>query len=80
VVTSAANLFINREQETQQRALTIRRISLCLFVCEKNHYLIQLPNIQARLVDLSRNFASNPVVLSEVSMVPAGLPPLRAGS
>jgi hypothetical protein len=67
VVTSAANLFINREQETQQRAATIRRISLCLFVCEKNHYVIQLPSIQARLVDLSRGFASNPVVMSEVS-------------
>jgi hypothetical protein len=68
-VTSAANLFINRDQETQQRAATIRRISLSLFVCEKNHYLIQLPTIQARLVDLVRNFSSNPVILSEVSLL-----------
>lgn len=47
------------------RSLSLRRLSYAIFSSEKNHFLIQLPTIQERLVDVFRNVPS-PVVQSEV--------------
>ena len=62
---SSANIFTSRDYENQMRAMNIRRLSYILFSAEKNHYLIQLPGIQEKLVDL---FKGNmpPNVESEV--------------
>ena len=68
-VTSTANIFVSREQETLQRATTVRRVSLCLFVCPKNQYLAQLPTFQARIVELLRMSTSNSSILAEVSII-----------
>ena len=47
------------------RSLNLRRLSLVLFVGEKNHFLTQLPSVQEKLVDTLRNVPS-PIVQSEV--------------
>ncbi|KAG9033005.1 hypothetical protein FRB95_000667 [Tulasnella sp. JGI-2019a] len=67
-ITSApsANIFANREYEMLLRSLNLRRLSYVLFSGDKNHYLVQLPAIQEKLVDLLRSGTTAPVVLSEV--------------
>lgn len=47
------------------RSLNLRRLSLVLFMGEKNHFLTQLPSVQEKLVDTLRNIPS-PIVQSEV--------------
>lgn len=47
------------------RSLNLRRLSLVLFVGEKNHFLTQLPSVQEKLADTLRNVPS-PIVQSEV--------------
>lgn len=47
------------------RSLNLRRLSLVLFVGEKNHFLTQLPSVQEKLADTLRNVPS-PLVQSEV--------------
>ncbi|KAG8219398.1 Dopey, N-terminal-domain-containing protein [Butyriboletus roseoflavus] len=61
----STNIFVNRENEMLVRSLNLRRLSLVLFVGEKNHFLIQLPSVQEKLVDTLRN-VSSPIVQSEV--------------
>ncbi|KAF8131645.1 Dopey, N-terminal-domain-containing protein [Boletus edulis] len=61
----STNIFVNRENEMLVRSLNLRRLSLVLFVGEKNHFLIQLPSVQEKLVDTLRNVPS-PIVQSEV--------------
>lgn len=70
--SASANIFANREYEMLLRSLNLRRISYALFAGEKNQYLIHLPAIQEKLVDLLRNGTTAPVVLSEVSDQPQG--------
>lgn len=70
--TSAANLFVNREQEALQRSLAIRRVSIALTIASNNHYLVQLPQIQARLVEILRTSSGSAVIVSEVSTVDQG--------
>jgi hypothetical protein len=47
------------------RSLNLRRLALVLFTGEKNHFLIQLPAVQEKLVDILRNVPS-PLVQCEV--------------
>jgi len=47
------------------RSLNLRRLALVLFTGEKNHFLIQLPAVQEKLVDILRNVPS-PIVQCEV--------------
>lgn len=51
---SSANIFTNRELEMLSRALSLRRLSYALLAGEKNAYLIQLPAIQEKLVEILR--------------------------
>lgn len=48
------------------RSLNIRRLSFVLFSAERNHFLLQLPSIQERLVELLRTNIVSPMVHSEV--------------
>ena len=61
----STNIFVNRENEILVLSLNLRRLSLVLFVGEKNHFLTQLPSVQEKLVDTLRNVPS-PIVQSEV--------------
>ncbi|KAF8433477.1 Dopey, N-terminal-domain-containing protein [Boletus edulis BED1] len=40
----STNIFVNRENEMLVQSLNLQRLSLVLFVREKNHFLIQLPS------------------------------------
>lgn len=52
--SSSANIFANREYESLSRAISIRRLSYSIFCGEKNRYLVQLPAIQEKVVELLR--------------------------
>lgn len=65
LVGSSSNLFANRDSEMLQRAHALRKISLALLSAEMNHYVVQLPAIQEKLVDLLRGNLGS-LVLSEV--------------
>ncbi|KAJ3208278.1 hypothetical protein HDU82_002688 [Entophlyctis luteolus] len=52
VVSTSANLFVSREQEQVQRALFVRRISYLLWSGTTDQYLLQLPVIQEKLVEI----------------------------
>ncbi|KAG8881950.1 hypothetical protein FRB98_004046 [Tulasnella sp. 332] len=62
----SANIFANKEYEMLLRSLNLRRLSYVLFSGEKNQYMVPLPAIQEKLVDLLRSGTTAPVVLSEV--------------
>lgn len=62
---SSANIFVNRELEALSKAMSIRRLSYTIFCGEKNRYLVQLPAIQEKVVELLRAQVSD-LVHSEV--------------
>ncbi|KAJ9093061.1 hypothetical protein QFC21_006554 [Naganishia friedmannii] len=62
----SGNFFTNKEQEAATKATNIRRLSLLLFAAETNHYLIQLPHIQERLVEILRTPVAYPAINAEV--------------
>ncbi|KAJ9118474.1 hypothetical protein QFC24_006122 [Naganishia onofrii] len=62
----SGNFFTNKEQEAATKATNIRRLSLLLFAAETNHYLIQLPHIQERLVEILRSPSVYPAINAEV--------------
>ena len=64
--TTSANIFVNRELESLSKAISIRRLSYTIFCGEKNRYLVQLPAIQEKVVELLRAQVSD-LVHSEVS-------------
>lgn len=70
----SANIFTNREQEMISRSLNLRRLSFVLLAAERNHYLVHLPSIQEKLVDILRTDVVSPRVHSEVSAIPCHLP------
>ena len=51
---ASANIFVNRELESLSKAMSIRRLSYTIFCGEKNRYLVQLPAIQEKVVELLR--------------------------
>ena len=61
----SSNIFTNREYEMLLRSLNVRRLSYALFTGEKNQFLVHLPIIQEKLVDLLKNVMT-PIVQSEV--------------
>jgi hypothetical protein len=62
----SANIFTNRESEMLLRSLHIRRLSFVLFSAGMNHFLVTLPSIQERLVEILRTTVVSPRVHSEV--------------
>ncbi|GAA5992102.1 hypothetical protein JCM5350_006348 [Sporobolomyces pararoseus] len=52
---SSANIFTNRELESLSKALSLRRLTYTLYTGEKDRFLMQLPLIQEKLVDLLRS-------------------------
>ncbi|CAG8462540.1 15995_t:CDS:10, partial [Acaulospora colombiana] len=53
ITTTIANaLFVNKEQESLNRALNLRRLSYILFCGKLDQYLKQLPSIAEKLVEL----------------------------
>ncbi|KAJ9112078.1 hypothetical protein QFC22_006377 [Naganishia vaughanmartiniae] len=62
----SGNFFTNKEQEAANKATNIRRLSLLLFAAETNHYLIQLPHIQERLVEILRAPSAYPAITAEI--------------
>lgn len=65
---TSANIFVNRELESLSKAISIRRFSYTIFCGEKNRYLVQLPAIQEKVVELLRAQVSD-LVHSEVSEI-----------
>ncbi|WVW80007.1 hypothetical protein I302_101980 [Kwoniella bestiolae CBS 10118] len=63
---SSANIFSNRDQEMLVKSLNLRRLSFILLAAENNHYLVQLPAIQEKLVEMLRSSQLSPRVHSEV--------------
>jgi len=51
------------------RSLNLRRLTFVLLAAEINHYLVQLPSIQEKLVDILRTDVVSPRVHSEVSYI-----------
>ncbi|CAO3630393.1 unnamed protein product [Cunninghamella blakesleeana] len=54
ITTSPSNsaFFTNKDQETLQRALHLRRVSFVIFAGSMNQYVPQLPTIQEKMVEL----------------------------
>lgn len=71
---SSANIFVNRELESLSKAMSIRRLSYVIFCGEKNRYLVQLPTIQEKIVELLRAQVSD-LVHSEVRGASASASP-----
>uniref|UniRef100_A0ABM0MUJ4 Protein dopey-1-like n=1 Tax=Saccoglossus kowalevskii TaxID=10224 RepID=A0ABM0MUJ4_SACKO len=65
--TSSLNLFSNKEQEMEQRAQLLKRLSFCIFCSEIDQYQKFLPDIQERLVENLR-LIHVPVVHEQVFM------------
>jgi hypothetical protein len=61
----SANIFVNREAETQARVLTLRRLAFVLFGADRDHYLLQLPSLQELLVEILGTNSVTPVVRRE---------------
>jgi len=53
ITTSPSNTFFsNKDQETLNRSLNLRRLSFVLFAGSKDQYVPQLPIIQEKIVEL----------------------------
>ncbi|CAG8716530.1 18746_t:CDS:10, partial [Acaulospora morrowiae] len=53
ITTTTANaLFVNKEQESLNRALNLRRLSFIIFCGKLDQYLKQLPSVAEKLVEL----------------------------
>lgn len=65
ITVASANIFVNREQEMLARALNLRRLAYVILAADQNNYLVHLPSIQERLVDVLRTDVS-PRVHAEV--------------
>lgn len=63
----SGSFFSNKEAEASTKAANIRRLSLVLLAAEPNQYLVQLPHIQERLVDILRTPTGFPKISAEVS-------------
>jgi hypothetical protein len=62
----SSNIFTNKEQEMISRALNLKRLAYVLLAAEQNHYLVHLPSIQEKLVDILRTDIVSSRVQSEV--------------
>ncbi|KAF8337070.1 Dopey, N-terminal-domain-containing protein [Cantharellus anzutake] len=65
----STNIFTSRETEMLLRSLNLRRLSFVLYSGEKNHFLVQLPTIQEKLVDVLRMISVSPIVQSEARTI-----------
>ncbi len=63
--STAANIFANRELEMVSRALSLRRLSFALFAGERDAFVVQLAQIQEKVVELLRT-APSEVLQAEV--------------
>lgn len=61
----SANIFTNRELEMLSRSFSLRRISYVIFSGDHNRYLLHLPAIQEKVVDLLRSHVGE-IVHAEV--------------
>ena len=52
--SGAINIFANREQEIEQRASLLKRLSFAIFCGEIDQYHNYMPDIQERLVESLR--------------------------
>lgn len=51
----SANIFTNKEAEMMTRSLSLRRITYAIYAAEHNRFLVHLPSIQEKVVDLLRS-------------------------
>ncbi|MBW0470508.1 hypothetical protein O181_010223, partial [Austropuccinia psidii MF-1] len=51
----STNIFTNKEAEAITRALSLRRITYAIYAAEYNRFLVHLPSIQEKVVDLLRS-------------------------
>lgn len=51
----SANIFTNKEMEMVTRSLNLRRITYAIYAAEYNRFLVHLPSIQEKVVDLLRS-------------------------
>ncbi|GAC75835.1 dopey and related predicted leucine zipper transcription factors [Moesziomyces antarcticus T-34] len=65
MASTAANIFANRELEMVSRALSLRRLSFALFAGERDAFVVQLAQIQEKVVELLRT-APSEVLQAEV--------------
>lgn len=62
----SANIFTNKEIEMVTRSLNLRRITYAIYAAEYNRFLVHLPSIQEKVVDLLRSNVGE-IVHAEVS-------------
>lgn len=62
----SSNIFTNKEQEMITRSLNLRRITYAVYAAEYNRFLVHLPSIQEKVVDLLRSNVGE-IVHAEVS-------------
>ncbi len=62
----STGIFANKDAELHTRAMNIRKLSFALFAAERNHFIVQLPGVQEKLVDLLRSASTSPMVQAEV--------------
>ncbi|KAG0147859.1 hypothetical protein CROQUDRAFT_42250 [Cronartium quercuum f. sp. fusiforme G11] len=51
----SANIFTNKESEMVTRSINLRRITYAVYAAEYNRFLVHLPSIQEKVVDLLRS-------------------------
>ncbi|KAI8459463.1 Dopey, N-terminal-domain-containing protein [Phakopsora pachyrhizi] len=51
----SANIFTNKEAEMTMRSLSLRRITYAIYAADYNRFLVHLPSIQQKVVDLIRS-------------------------
>ncbi|WAQ81113.1 hypothetical protein PtA15_1A451 [Puccinia triticina] len=51
----SANIFTNKEAEMVTRSMSLRRITYAIYAAEYNRFLVHLPSIQEKVVDLLRS-------------------------
>ncbi|KAI7962497.1 hypothetical protein MJO28_000591 [Puccinia striiformis f. sp. tritici] len=51
----SANIFTNKEAEMITRSMSLRRITYAIYAAEYNRFLVHLPSIQEKVVDLLRS-------------------------
>jgi hypothetical protein len=64
----SANIFTNKEAEMITRSMSLRRITYAIYAAEYNRFLVHLPSIQEKVVDLLRSSVGE-IVHAEVRQV-----------
>ncbi|PVU96643.1 hypothetical protein BB561_001048 [Smittium simulii] len=62
-VSTGTTIFSNKAYESQQKAALLRRLSMLIWSCGKDHFLPNFPAIQEKIVELIKNNAYENVII-----------------